>query len=198
MSNSNSPQSAILKNPAREAIVHDGLALGVAIRLVHKVDIGKIMRTCGFDFLFLDMEHTPVSSEVISQICVASQDAGIAPIVRVPGLHDRTTVVHVLDGGAQGIIFPHVDDADEARLAVSMCRYPPVGRRSVAYGLPHANYRSVPTATLVAEMEHNVWSCCHARIPRSIDEAEAIAAVDGVRYLARRDARSEHGVRSAG
>lgn len=196
MTKSHSADSGIITNPAKDLIRGGGLALGVAIRLFHKVDVGKIMRSCGFDFLFLDMEHTPVSSEVISQICVAAQDAGIAPIVRVPGLHDRTTIVHILDGGAQGIIFPHIDNADEAREAVSLCRYPPVGRRSVAYGLPHANYRAMPTAKLVRDMEDQSLVAVMLETAGSITEADAIAAVDGVDILhvGMQDLSMEYGV----
>jgi 2-keto-3-deoxy-L-rhamnonate aldolase RhmA len=172
------------------------VALGVAIRLIHKVDVGKIMRTCGFDFLFLDMEHTPISSEVIAQICVAAQDAGIAPIVRVPSIRDRSTTVQVLDGGAQGIVFPHIDTAEEAREAVSICRYPPRGRRSVAYGLPQANYQSMPAARLVHEMEQASLLGVMLETPKAIEEAEEIAAVEGVDVLhvGMQDLSMEHGI----
>ena len=187
---------SICANRANDVIRSGGVAIGVAIRLIHKVDVGKIMRTCGFDFLFLDMEHTPVSTEVISQICVAAQDAGIAPIVRVPGIHDRTTTVQVLDGGAQGIVFPHIDTAEEAGEAVSLCRYPPTGRRSVAYGLPHANYRSMPAARLVQQMEQTSLLAVMLETPQSIEDAEKIAAVAGVDILhvGMQDLSMEYGI----
>ena len=88
------------------------------------MDIGKIMKTSGYDWLFIDMEHNSMDVDIASQICIAGQDAGITPIVRVPdSTHHHAT--RVLDCGAQGIVFPHVDDYETAKKLVSNCLYPP-------------------------------------------------------------------------
>ena len=99
---------------------------------MRNVDIIKMMKAAGFDWLFLDLEHGSMSIETACEISVAAQDSGIAPIVRVP-YGELAMATRVLDGGALGIVIPHVDTAEEAQgdrrpAALSAAR-PPLGRR---------------------------------------------------------------------
>src|SRR3546814_18370865 len=71
------------------------------------------MRTAGYDWLFIDMEHNSMDLDTAVQISVAAQDAGITPVVRVPG-YESFHATRALDGGAQGVVVPHVDDAATA------------------------------------------------------------------------------------
>src|SRR5437899_1772976 len=73
-----------VRNPARERLERGELSLGVGVRLSRTVEIVKAMKTAGFDWLFIDLEHGPLTLDTASQISVAALDAGIAPIVRVP------------------------------------------------------------------------------------------------------------------
>ena len=168
-----------ITNTAKNRLESGQLALGVGLRQARTADIGKIMKTCGYDWLFIDMEHNSMSIDTAAQISVAAQDAGIAPIVRVPGFqHFHAT--RALDGGAQGVVVPHVDTAEVAAEMVSNCKYPPVGHRSVTGRLPQVNFeahpqdevtRSVNIATLVVVM---------VETPTAVENVEAVAAVPGV------------------
>jgi 2-keto-3-deoxy-L-rhamnonate aldolase RhmA len=132
-----------MKNIAKEQILNGDLSLGVGLRQSRTSDIGKIMATCGYDWLFIDMEHNSMSVDIASQISVAAQDAGITPIVRVPDFaHHHAT--RVLDCGAMGIVFPHVDDAKTAKKLVSYCLFPPHGHRSMTGALPQLNFEQLP------------------------------------------------------
>ena len=71
-------------NAAKARLKKNQLAVGIGVRLVRNVDIIKVMKAAGFDWLFLDLEHGVMSIETAAEICVAAQDSGIAPIVRVP------------------------------------------------------------------------------------------------------------------
>ena len=111
-----------LKNLTKEKLAKGELALGVGLRQARSVDIGKAMKTAGFDWLFIDMQHNAMDIDIATQIAVAGQDAGITPIVRVPGF-EHHLAARALDGGAQGIVFPHVDDAETAaRLELQRAR----------------------------------------------------------------------------
>ena len=132
-----------IRNPARERLEAGELALGIGLRQARTVDIGKMMKTCGFDWLFIDMEHNAMGIDIATQISVAAQDAGITPIVRVPGFQHFPRHP-ALDCGAMGIVVPHVDDAVTAAKMVENCRYPPVGRRSVAGAMPQLDFETVP------------------------------------------------------
>ena len=88
-----------LKNLTKEKLAKGELALGVGLRQARSVDIGKTMKTAGFDWLFIDMEHNTMDMDMACQISVAAHDAGITPIVRVPGF-EHYHATRALDGGA--------------------------------------------------------------------------------------------------
>jgi len=95
----------MIPNPLVKKLAASQTVLGVAVRQARTVDIARIMKTAGYDFLFIDTEHTPVPADVVSQICQAALGSGIAPIVRTPNL-ERVHAIHALDSGAQGLVFP--------------------------------------------------------------------------------------------
>ena len=103
--------AAILTNAARERLEVGGLALGVILRQARTVDIAPIMRSCGYDWLFLDLEHNSMDLDTAVQIAVAALGAGIAPLALVPA-GQLWMATRFLDGGGLGIVMPHVDTAE--------------------------------------------------------------------------------------
>jgi len=137
------------------------------------------MSTCGYDWLFIDMEHNSMDIDIASQISVAAQDAGITPIVRVPDFaHHHAT--RVLDCGAMGIVFPHVDDATTAQRLVSNCLYPPNGHRSMTGVLPQLDFKQKPIAEVAKLINDNMLIVIMLESPEAISNVDSIAAVEGV------------------
>ena len=168
-----------MKNIAKEKILKNELCLGVGLRQTRTADIGKIMSTCGYDWLFIDMEHNSMDIDVASQISVAAQDAGITPIVRVPDFaHHHAT--RVLDCGAMGIVFPHVDDATTAQRLVSNCLYPPNGHRSMTGVLPQLDFKQKPIAEVAKLINDSMLIVIMLESPEAISNVDSIAAVEGV------------------
>ena len=168
-----------MKNIAKEKILNNELCLGVGLRQSRTVDIGKIMATSGYDWLFIDMEHNSMDIDIASQISVAAQDAGITPIVRVPDFaHHHAT--RVLDCGAMGVVFPHVDNADIAKKLVSYCLYPPKGHRSMTGVLPQLDFKQQPIADVASTINKNMLIVIMLESPEAIDNVDSIAAIDGV------------------
>jgi len=170
-----------VRNIARERLERDELSLGVGIRVVRGVEIGKAMKSAGYDWLFVDLEHGALSIETASQICLAALDAGIAPIVRIPK-GEFSIATRLMDNGALGIVVPHVDTAEEARLIVDKLRYPPVGQRAIFSSVPQYDFRTMNAADMAALNAANLIvvmleSC------KGIDNAAQIAAVPGVDVL---------------
>src|SRR5215813_3121784 len=145
---------AIATNAAKARLRNNQLAIGIGVRLVRNVDIIKVMKAAGFDWLFLDLEHGPLSIETACEIAVAAQDSGIAPIVRVP-YGELTMATRVLDGGALGVVIPHVDTAEEAREIADRLRYPPRGHRSVGGGQAQFDYAPMPLGEATKLMDDN-------------------------------------------
>jgi len=171
-----------VRNVAKERLEAGELAIGVGLRQARTVDIGKIMKAAGFDFIFIDMEHNSMSIDLAAQLSVAAQDAGIAPVVRVPGF-EHFHATRVLDAGALGIVVPHVDTPEQAAAVVDNCKYPPLGHRSVTGALPQLDFRSVPIAETAAAINAATLLIVMLETPQAIANAGAIAAVPGVDVL---------------
>lgn len=115
-----------IANHAKKRLVDGDLARGIGLRQARTVDIAAIARACGFDWLFVDMEHNSMDVDVAAQIAMAGLGAGVTPVVRVPG-HEHYHATRLPDAGAQGIVVPHIDTPAEAERVVSYCKYPPLG-----------------------------------------------------------------------
>jgi len=170
------------RNPARERLAKGELALGIGLRQARTVDIAALMATCGFDWLFIDLEHGSLTLDTACQIAVGALDAGLAPIVRVP-YGEFSMATRALDNGALGIVIPHVDSAEEAREVVDKLKYPPEGHRSVAGGVPQFDFRSVKIADLTTSLNAATLVAVMLETPRAIGNAKEIAAVPGIDVL---------------
>lgn len=173
---------ATIRNLAKEKLVAGEVAVGIGLRQARSVDVGKIMKTCGYDWLFIDMEHNAMAVEDAVEISVAAQDAGITPVVRVPGF-EHYHASRVLDGGALGIVVPHVDTAEQAAKIVDNCKYPPIGHRSVTGALPQLDFEPVPMAEATIAINDATLVVVMLETPQAVENADAIAAVDGIDVL---------------
>ena len=169
-------------NHTKRQLAEGKLALGMGLRLARSVDIATVAKTCGFDWLFIDMEHSSIDLDTAAQIAMACLPLGLSPIVRVPG-KEHHHASRMLDAGAQGIVVPHVDTVEEARRAVSYCKYPPVGHRSAMGALPQYGYRSVPVGEALPVMNQETLVIVMLETPGAIARADEIAAVPGLDAL---------------
>jgi 2-keto-3-deoxy-L-rhamnonate aldolase RhmA len=174
--------AADLVNAARARLDAGELALGVILRQARTVDIAPVMQACGYDWLFLDLEHNSMDLDIAVQIAVAALGAGIAPVARVPA-GQLWLATRFLDGGGLGVVVPHVDTPEEARQIARALRYPPQGHRSVAGGLPHFGYARVGLAETCAAINAATLIVVMLETPTAIANAAAIAAVPGIDSL---------------
>ena len=173
---------ANLRNAAIDRLHAGELAVGIILRQARTVDIAPAMKACGYDWLFLDLEHNSMDLDTAVQIAVAALGAGIAPVARVPA-GQLWMATRFLDGGGLGIVMPHVDTPDEARAIAAALRYPPQGHRSVAGGLPHFGYAKVGLAETCAAINAATLVVVMLETPTAIANADAIAAVPGIDSL---------------
>ena len=169
--------SEILRNNVKDMLARNEVVASMTVRLVRSVEIARIAKTAGFDTLYVDIEHSSFSLETTSQICIAALEAGIAPFVRVPSIAE---IQRVLDGGALGVIVPHVGSAADARAAVKAAKFPPLGDRSAAGPLPHLHYRSFPAAEANAALDAATMVIVQFESAEALAKADEIVAVEGV------------------
>lgn len=173
---------AIVANSTKQMLESGRVVLGLGVRQARSVEIGMIARAAGFDFLFIDREHGPMSMETASELCVAALGQGVTPIVRVAG-PEAHHYIPLLDSGAQGICVPHVDTAEQARQIVSNVKFPPLGHRSISRTSPLSRYESLPIEQFTREGNAQTLVIAMLESPEAIGHAEEIAATEHVDVL---------------
>jgi 2-keto-3-deoxy-L-rhamnonate aldolase RhmA len=128
------------------------------------------------------MEHSPYSIDTTATICAAAIGIGITPLVRVPS-HDAHWSSRVLDGGAQGVIVPHVNNRGEAEAVIHNCRFPPLGQRSVMGLGPALGYRAMPLGEINERLNAETALIVMLETAEGIQNAAAIAALPGIDVL---------------
>ncbi len=147
------------ENRAKKMLKANELVLCMGVNQLRTPNIAMIAAACGFDAVYIDLEHNPTSLETAAGVCVAALGMGITPIARVTS-HDPHDATRILDCGAQGVMVPHVQNADEARSIVEACLYAPEG--------PPLGLRQWTTARL-----------CRDPAGRGLQGAQRTDAVDG-------------------
>jgi 4-hydroxy-2-oxoheptanedioate aldolase len=170
--------SDILRNNFKDKLARGEVAVSMTVRLTRTIEIARIAKTAGFDMLYIDLEHSPLTIDATAQICMTALDAGIMPAVRVPA-NTPEYISRVLDAGALGIIAPHVRSAEEARAVVKAAKYPPLGERSNTI-VPHLQYRTFPPTEAFAALNDATMVILQFESAQALDNAEAIVAVEGV------------------
>jgi 2-keto-3-deoxy-L-rhamnonate aldolase RhmA len=165
--------SDILRNNVKEKLARDEVVASMTVRLIRTIEIARIARTAGFDSLYVDLEHSSFSLETCGQICMAAVEAGIAPFVRVPA-NTPDYIARVLEGGALGIIAPHVHSADEAQTVVRAAKFSPLGERSNAGGLPHLHFRTFPAPEAYAALNDATMVIVQFESAAALDKTEEI------------------------
>ncbi len=172
----------MVPNPVVQRFADGEAALGLGIQQLRSVAAVGLAKRCGFHFLFIDLEHGPLSCAMAVDIAAAGLPAGMPALVRVQG-KDSPDIARLLDGGAQGIVVPHVDTPEEARAVANACKYPPLGRRSF-FGLqPQFGYQRVPVHEAMEQANPQVLSVVMLESPEALRHVREIAAVPGIDVL---------------
>jgi len=172
-------QSGALTNPLKDMMKAGKVALGMNVRLARSGDIARIAKTTGHDFIFIDGQHAIFDLETITHIAHTALGCGITPIARVRSVDDQDVQV-LLDNGVMGIVYPDVNTSAEARRAVARAKFPPIGKRSAAGGYPMFDYRPVPVADTVRQLNDATLVVCMIETPEGVQNVEEIARVEGV------------------
>ena len=142
--------------------------------------VAEAIGWCGFDWGLVDMEHAPLDVHGVVQVLQALAGTKMLPVVRVPW-NEPVVVKRVLDAGASTLMFPFVQNGDEARRAVAATRYPPEGVRGMAGGCRAARFGTLPNYFRGANQ--NIGVIAQIETPLAVERVDEIAEVDGVDAL---------------
>ncbi len=163
----------------RQRLATGNACIGLAACVIRTPEIVTVARSCGFDMLLIDMEHGPIAIGDVAILALAAHEGGFPALVRVGG-PASPDLARVLDCGAEGVVVPHVETAEEARSIVERCRFPPHGKRSLPSPLARLDFRVPPAAAMMERIERDTLVAVMIENARGVQEAEAIAAVPGV------------------
>jgi 4-hydroxy-2-oxoheptanedioate aldolase len=164
-------------NPVKASLKEGRAQLGTWLSLASPLAARYMART-GFDWLNLDMEHSPVDWHEAAMIFGAIADAGGVPLARIP-FTSLENVKRCLDAGAFGIIFPMCNSVEEAELAVASCKYPPQGHRSVGGGLHSLNF-ATSAGEYYQKANNEILVIIQSEHIVAVEKAEEILAVPGI------------------
>ena len=171
--------SANWSNPVR-ARLQAGLPVFAVTITTPSVEAAAHAATLGFHFLWVEMEHSPVTLETLRTMVLATRGLPAAVFARVPVI-ELWTAKRVLDQGVHGVIFPFTTSAAHAARAAAACRYPPTGKRGSGAGLA---IRSWPQAGgYYDSADREVMTICVIEEAAAVEEIEAIAATPGIDVL---------------
>jgi 4-hydroxy-2-oxoheptanedioate aldolase len=164
------------ENPFKRALLAGRQQIGLWSSLASHVSV-EILAGSGFDWLLLDMEHSPNELPMVHSQLQACAGTPAHPVVRPPW-NDMVTIKRLLDSGAQTLLIPYVETEDEARDAVSFTRYPPEGVRGYASGARASGFGRIKDYPQLCASELCVLVQIESRL--GLQNLERIAAVEGV------------------
>jgi 2-keto-3-deoxy-L-rhamnonate aldolase RhmA len=161
----------------KDKISRGELVIGTSVQLADPV-ISEMLGGCGFDFIWIEGEHSTLDKRGIDMHIMAVSKSGIAPFVRV-AWNDPVIVKPVLDMGPAAIIFPFIKTPEEAKLAVSSCKYPPKGIRG--FGPIRANeYSMMDNEKYLKLSEKEPWIILQVEHVDAVNNLEKILKVEGI------------------
>lgn len=147
----------------------------------HSPTVAEQLAHTGYDWLLVDTQHGPMGNEKLSAMLTGIANGGAKSLVRVGGYADRIGIQQSLDLGADGVLVPYINTADEARQAVSCCLYPTAGTRSVYF--PQRSMNKHGLLGYAGNWNKNAIVALQVETADCIKNIEEIAAVPGVDIL---------------
>jgi len=170
----------IKSNPVKQLYRENKPAFGTWITLCPHPRVVKIMAAAGFDFLLLEMEHTDFTLREIGTLAMLARECGITPIVRPPGVSKPHDLTRALDAGAQGLLLPAIETADQLRGIMDTVRYYPLGNRPMNLKGPHTDYANLPPREIIDHLNSETLIVVMIETRSAMDNLPDILKVEGI------------------
>jgi 2-keto-3-deoxy-L-rhamnonate aldolase RhmA len=163
-------------NPVKSQLKDGKPVIGATIT-VASPDVAALAANLGFDFLWIEMEHSPITLETARNMVLATRGLKAVPFIRVP-VNELRTAKRALDAGAMGVIFPFTSTPELARQAVAAVKYPPEGKRGFGPGL--ASFRWPAPEGYPKFANRNAMAIIIIEEARAVEQIDEIAAIPGI------------------
>ncbi len=181
------------ENPVKKQLKEGKPVIGATITTISP-DVAAQAANMGFDFLWIEMEHSPITLETARSMILATRGLKAVPFIRVP-VNELWTAKRALDAGALGVVFPFTSTPELAKQAVDACKYPPIGRRGAGPGL--ASFRWQGPESYYDFSDRNAMAIAIIEEKRAVDKIDEIASTPGldVMFIGTNDLSFSYGKR---
>jgi 2-keto-3-deoxy-L-rhamnonate aldolase RhmA len=167
------------KNEVRHALKAGGFRLGTNFGHLRSAEIPRLLVAAGYHWAFIDTEHGNFDLETVQDICRVANLAGLCPVVRVADLQ-YSLVARALDCGAQGIIFPRMEDPRLLETALSWTKFPPAGVRGYGLTASQVEYEALSFNQIIEHVNENTLTVLQIESKRAVEARDEILSVPGI------------------
>jgi len=166
-------------NHTKKRLQQGEVVFGCSIQQFGSPEIARLLGAAGFDFVFIDGEHSAFGLETLHALIRACLEREVTPIVRVGDLL-YTLVARALDAGAQGIIYPRVESQALLAEAIRWTRFPPQGVRGYGLTAPQIDYEARSFPEIIEHINANTLVVVQFETRTAIERREELLATPGV------------------
>lgn len=166
-------------NAVKQALQEGKTVLGTSYGQLRDVEIARILKAAGFDYVYLDGEHGGFGIETVQDICRVASAVGLTVFTRVADM-EYELIARALDCGSDGVIFPRVESPELLAKAISWCKFPPVGIRGYGLTAMQADYENVTIPEMIAHRNENGMVILQIETVKAVEAREELLSVPGI------------------
>jgi 2-dehydro-3-deoxyglucarate aldolase/4-hydroxy-2-oxoheptanedioate aldolase len=153
--------------------------LGTMVTTFASADMAKLLKQYGFDFFIIDCEHGSFTTREAADMISVARAIGLPAMVRIPEMR-REHALKFTEMGANGILLPNTESAEQAQMLVDCTKYAPLGHRGVSLSRPHTDFAKVDGRSYMARANDENILLCQIESRAGVTHIDEIMAVDGI------------------
>jgi 2-keto-3-deoxy-L-rhamnonate aldolase RhmA len=169
----------MLENKVKRILSEGGTVIGTAMSMLRQPESVRPLAAAGFDYLFIDMEHSTYDLEEVKWLCRECRLCGIVPLVRPPD-PEYHLMARSLDSGAMGLVVPRISSVEQVEKIVSSVKYPPMGARGNALKAVMSDYEKVSVSDYIEWSNREILVVIQIENVEALSNLDAILSVEGV------------------
>ena len=164
----------------KRALKEGKVVFGPMVSEIRSPGIAVLFAQAGFDFFFIDMEHSCFTNETVSDMIMAARAADIPPIIRPPSRKSHEYLSRPLDTGAAGLLVPQIQTREDVENVVKWCRYHPMGERGMGLARQHTFFESGNTVETMAQLNEEILIALQIEHRDAIENLPDLLSVPGI------------------
>lgn len=179
----------------KQALKDGKQVLGTMVTTFTSPDIARILQASGFDYFIIDCEHGAFTTREVANIIAVARGIDMPVLVRIPEMR-REHALKFMEMGANGLLLPNTENAQQAQMLVDCTKYAPLGHRGVSLSRPHTEFKKVDGHEYMAQSNAQTILMCQIESRLGVDNIDEILAVDGidVGFIGPNDMTQDYGI----